>query len=124
MNTPTDTDTVTQEVLGLEREFWQAERSFHDAHYAEGIITVIDGRILDRDEAVTSIGPVPPLADLNLEDLQVRRLADDTVAVAYRAAAQREGRDGTYAALVGSVYVNRDGCWQLAFHQHTPVPGR
>ena len=47
-------------------------------------------------------------------------IADDAALLSYRFRGRR-GDDFTYTALMGSVYVRRDGAWRMAFHQQTPV---
>lgn len=112
---------VEATLLELERQFWQADPRFHDSHYADDIVTIVDGRIIGRVEALASVAEVPALVDLDIADAHIRRLTDETVAVAYRATARRRGRSAPYMAVIGSVYVRRQGRWRLAFHQHTPV---
>lgn len=111
-----------QAVLELEREFWKADPEFHDRHYASDIVTLIDGQVIGRDDGVAMIRGTPALTSLAFRDVHVRHLTERSVAVAYHATSWREGDSEPYIALVGSVYVHRDGRWQLAFHQHAPQP--
>lgn len=46
---------------------------------------------------------------------------DDTIALVYHAIARRSPDDEPYDVNVGSVYVRRDGRWQLFLHQHSPT---
>ena len=115
-------EMAEDELLEIEREFWEAEPTFHDAHYDDRFVGIVGDTIMGKDESVRSVAEVPPLRSLEMEDVRTVRPTDDTVVVAYRAIADREGRD-TYRALVGSVYVRRDGEWRNIVHQHTPLAG-
>ena len=112
--------TTHHVVLDIEREFWQADPAFHDAHYADGILTIVGGQSSDRKEVLGEIADVPALASLDMRDVRIREVTDTVVAVTYHATATREGQPDPYDAMVSSVYVHRDGRWQLAVHQHSP----
>ena len=56
------------------------------------------------------------------DELRDHLLTDESAVLVFRVTASREGRDHVFEAHAGSVYVHRDGRWQLAYHQHTPLP--
>ena len=59
--------------------------------------------------------------DVELRELVVVPLGDDAAVLAYRARAARAGE--TYDTFASSSYVRREGTWQLALHQQTPIEG-
>jgi hypothetical protein len=62
----------------------------------------------------------PGWDEASFEDRRLIGLSDDIALLTYRFSGKR-GDDFDYAALMGSVYVKRDGRWQMAFHQQTPL---
>ncbi|SDA73954.1 MULTISPECIES: DUF4440 domain-containing protein [unclassified Janthinobacterium] len=74
---------------------------------------------------------VATLADLPAEqfcprsiyDFQARLLASDVAFVTYRSLRHASGALPPSASLRSSLWKWRDGRWQLAFHQGTPMPG-
>lgn len=110
------------DVLELERAFWAAagDADFYRRHFAGGGRCVFPMAILDKEQVVASMREATPWEDLEITDLHVVDVADGVVALAYAASARRPGQ-GPYEANVGSVYVRRDGAWQLLLHQQTPT---
>lgn len=112
-----------QDILDLERTFWEADPAFHDAHYADDMLVIVGDQGGDRGDILADIADVPGLISLHMRDVEVRDLTEHVVALTYHATASREGQGEPYEARIGSVYVRRDGRWQLALHQHTPDNG-
>jgi hypothetical protein len=77
------------------------------------------GLILDDRAAIIEAMSGPPWSTYRLERLTAHRPTPDTGLVTYEVTARR-GDGPEYRALVGSLYVRRDGGWRLAFHQQTP----
>lgn len=122
MTTTRTHDELRDHLLAIEREFWNAEPAYHAANCTDDALTVLPGEVLERDEGLPTLEDVPPLRSLDTDDVRLVRLTDGSAVLVFRVSAAREGRDGTFEAHAGSVYVHRDGRWQLAYHQHTPVP--
>jgi hypothetical protein len=76
------------------------------------------GRIFDRTAIITELLNESP-ADLSLTSFLCQQLAPDVALVTYRS--QRADAAGTRHALRSSVWVNRDGRWQILFHQGTRI---
>ena len=74
------------------------------------------GRVLDRAAIVEALLAEPARA-FEMTNLAVRSLGAEAALVTYTSAS-----DGK-RALRSSVWVFRDGRWQLVFHQGTPVAG-
>ena len=115
-------DDLKDHLLGIERGFWNAEPAYHAANCTDDALTVLPGEVLELDEGLPTLEEVPPLQSLVTEDVRLTRLTDDAAVLVFRVTAEREGRDGAFEAHAASVYVRRDGRWQLAHHQHTPLP--
>ncbi len=75
------------------------------------------GRIFDRDAIIAALAseapfPAPPP---QIEDLKIVAATDDLAIVTYRITGRR-------ASLRSSVWVRREGRWQMRFHQGTREP--
>ena len=68
------------------------------------------GRIWTRD-SIRSVLEGPPSGPVSMENFEVAVLADDVALVTYRGA----------SANRSSVWVRREGHWQMRFHQGTPT---
>jgi hypothetical protein len=113
---PADTE---HRLIELERALWRAETRF-DADFMERTLAHDfsefgrSGRVYER--ADTLAAPAAPI-NANLRDFRCSLLADDVALLTYVS----EVRHGTLdLANRASVWVRRDGRWQLRFHQGTP----
>lgn len=111
-----------QELLNLERQFWKGDADFYRRSLTDKAVMVFPepAAVLTRDKILETIASSPRWADVRIDDARVVELIRETALVTYKATARRDGDEKDYVALVSSVYVNRDGAWKLAFHQHTP----
>jgi hypothetical protein len=73
--------------------------------------------LTDRDVILRSMSG-QPWNSFQFRGRRVLRPTEEIGVVAYDVVAQRD--EATYAALVSSHYVHRDGSWKLFFHQQTP----
>jgi hypothetical protein len=76
--------------------------------------------VLDRQPAIAAMAQAPPWPTFELVEPRVVELTDDSGVVVYRANAQRAGQE-PYSAVISSAFARRNGRWQLAFHQQTPI---
>jgi hypothetical protein len=114
-----EADTQRQ-LIELEGALWRAETRF-DAAFMER--TLADdfaefgrsGRVYAR--ADTLAVPGQPI-DAKLRDFHFSMLADDVALLTYVSEVRHEQLD---LANRTSVWVRRDGRWQLRFHQGTPT---
>jgi hypothetical protein len=114
---------MEQQILELEEQFWRGGADVYRRHLAADALMVFGPvGVLDRDGIIASVEGGQRWDDVAFSDVRFVRLTGDACVVTYRADAQRAG-EAAYTALVGSVYVRRDGAWQLAFHQHTVAGG-
>jgi hypothetical protein len=113
-------------LLALEEASWHALCSDQGAEFFQRLLTpdatmvVPGGGPLARDLVLQAIAATPPWTWFRLEEPRVQAITADCALVSYRATAQREGLPA-YTAWMTSVYRNRAGTWQLAFHQQTPA---
>jgi hypothetical protein len=119
--------TAEQELLALEREFWNAMRT-KDASSAARMTD--DGCIVVGAQGVSAIDRETmarlttegkwTLEEYGFDDdtLQIRMIADDVAIVAYKVS-ERVVVDGQTLPIVAndsSVWVRRDGEWRCALH--------
>ena len=109
------------DLLTLEREFWKGDADFYRRHLSDHAVMVFPepAGVLTRDQVIEAIGSAPRWIEVQFEEARVVDLTSETAILTYKATARREGDITPYVALVSSVYVNGDGRWMLAFHQHT-----
>ena len=118
--------TIEQELVGLERQYWQALKDKD----VEAAIALTDepcivagaqgvGQISNHDVAKMMKTPTYTLQSFKLEDgAQVRLLSPDIAVVAYRVREELtvEGKPVTLKAADTSTWVRRDGRWRCASH--------
>jgi hypothetical protein len=110
-----------EELLELERRFWHAggDPGFYERHVADDGRCVFGMGILDKPATLEAVADATPWVEVLFDDVETVELDDGCVALVYAAdAADDEGHE--YRAMVTSVYVRREGAWQLALHQQTP----
>jgi hypothetical protein len=119
--------TVTDELLALEREAWDAlstdgdtATAFYDRVLADDVLMLLPGDMVidDRATVVSSMSGAA-WQSYELTDERVVPLGEDSAVVGYRGTATRD--DTPYTALFNSTYVREDGDWKLVLHQQTPV---
>ena len=125
MDTAIDT-RLQDELFAIEEGFWLQGRDHFLEHVDERCLLAFPQAgemhgVRTREEVAATASTQPGRwRDLKVSDRHLLRLADGAVVISYRADVLRF--DGEpYAAMVSSAYVQRDGGWKLAFHQHSPV---
>jgi hypothetical protein len=112
-----------EELIELERRFWHAggDPGFYRDHFAAEGRCVFPFGTLDKHATMASIAEATPWVSVAFEEVAALELGPEVHALTYAADARNE--DGVrYQAAVSSVYVQRDGAWQLALHQQSPAP--
>jgi hypothetical protein len=117
---------VTDELEELERRGWEAlsgseGAAFYREVMADDGVMVFPGMVLDKTATLDVIAGVAPWKSFELRDVREIRASADCGLLVYGADAQRAG-EPTYRAEMTSVYVHRDGQWQLVLHQQSPRP--
>lgn len=115
--------SLIDDLLAIERRFWAAggDPDFYRDHFADGGRCVFGPGIMDKDMVVAAMEQATPWTEVAIDGEDVTAIDDDAVALVYHAVARRAPEDPPYDVNVGSVYVRRDGRWQLFLHQHAPT---
>lgn len=79
------------------------------------------GRTYDKKQVLYRLGR-QLLAHLTIEDFRAVELAPGAALVTYRARAESQDGRSEKHSLRSSLWVQRDGQWQMLFHQGTIVP--
>lgn len=66
--------------------------------------------------------PAEQFTPRSISDFQAQLLADDVALLTYRSQRHAAGAVPASASLRSSLWKWRDGRWQMAFHQGTPIP--
>lgn len=109
-----------QQLIELEWALWRAETRF-DPTFMERTLAQDflefgrSGRVYERADTLAVSGDS---IEANLRDFRLSMLADDVALLTYVSEVQHEQLD---LANRASVWVWRDGRWQLRFHQGTPT---
>jgi len=78
------------------------------------------GQIYVKQDVLDASGQLPDVFT-PLDDFALQTATADSALVTYRSTI-RAGDGAVYEALRSSLWVLRDGRWQIRFHQGTPVP--
>ena len=119
------TQSVEQELVQLEREYWQALKD----QDVEAAMRLTDDRcIVTGAQGVASIDreafkgmltdPSWSIEAYDISDVQARMLSDDVAIVAYKVREDLtvEGKPLTLEAADSSTWVRRNGRWVCALH--------
>lgn len=87
---------------------------------ADGLMVLVNGAVLDRDQVVTSLDSAPAWDGYELSDLRRVDLGAGAAALTYRATAHRSAQE-PFLALMSSTYRLLDGVPRLALYQQTTV---
>lgn len=118
--------SVADHLLHLEESFWKADAGFYRDNLAPDALMVFADPIgvMTKQAVVESISAASRWRRIEFEGATHVQLKPGVMLLTYRAAAERDGAEEPYAARASSVYVQREGSWQLAFHQQTPIQQR
>src|SRR5574342_760481 len=126
MATQPATKPVEQDLLDLEKQYWQAVKDKDvDAamHLTEDQCIVTGGQgvaRIDRETLASMLKATPyTLNDFEVsDDAHVRLLRDDAAIVAYKVREELtvDGKSLTLEAADASAWVRRDGRWVCALH--------
>ncbi len=78
------------------------------------------GRTFDKKQIIATLQGESEL-DYSLQDFQVKQLSSDIALATYRIVARRFQDGKARMSLRSSIWVHRQGRWQLMFHQGTPT---
>src|SRR6478609_2536417 len=78
------------------------------------------GRVTNKAQIIEVLKTQPPL-ELWLDHFEVICLATDVALVTYRGNCKLPESDKVSQSLRSSIWVNRNGRWEVVFHQGTPA---
>lgn len=110
------------ELVDLEERFWLqggGNPDFWRTHFAEEGVVALPLGIMDKNETMEAMERAAPWARVDMDDLRVVPFSDAAALVTYRATATRVADEEEFEAVIGSVYVKRNGAWLLMFHQQS-----
>jgi hypothetical protein len=113
---------TTDEIIGLERRLWTESndpRTLEQVAIDEAITIIEPMGFITKQQAI-SMPSEHPWTDVRMTDIVVHQVTDDCVTLAYHGEGRQEGRAEPYRGSIASVYVRRDGRWQLALTAHQP----
>jgi len=113
---------TTDEIIGLERRLWTESndsRTLEQVAIDEAITVIEPMGFITKQQAV-SMPAEHPWTDVRMTDIVAHQVTDDCVTLAYHGEGRQEGREKPYRGSIASVYVRRDGRWQLALTAHQP----
>jgi hypothetical protein len=82
----------------------------------------ISGRSFDKASTLVELKNEPPRKASLLNDFSVRELSPGVVLVTYRATRRDLAGQSIGQSWRSSIWMHRDGGWQLTFHQGTRIP--
>jgi hypothetical protein len=112
--------TTEEQLVELEHSLWRAETRF-DRQFMERVLADDfsefgrSGKVHTRFD---TLGVTGETIQATLRDIEVDRVTEDVALVTYVGEVQQ---DVLHVANRASVWVRRDGRWQLRFHQGTPL---
>ncbi|HVZ99377.1 MAG TPA: hypothetical protein VG841_03575 [Caulobacterales bacterium] len=110
------------ELMNIERGFWTGDADYYRAHVdTECLVAFTELAGVQTREFIAGQTSDPERwRDLEIEEKGFLTPSSDTALLSYEVRAKRANGE-PYHALVSTAYVNRDGDWRMAFHQHTPL---
>jgi hypothetical protein len=93
------------------------------AAHLQALEAALQSQAVRADRAKLADLPAEDFCQRSISDFQARLLADDVALVTYRSQRHASGTLPASASLRSSLWKQRDGRWQMFFHQGTPIPG-
>lgn len=121
-------DDISQEVLALEKKFWDCIKEKDSAtavSMSDDPCVVVGAQGIGEVDKTTLArmleGDASQLNDYAFDDIHVRHITDDVVVVAYKVKEGLvvEGKDVNLQAFDSSVWVRREGQWVCAVHSES-----
>lgn len=115
-----------QRLLSIEHNGWLSltdgsAGDFYDSLMADdALMILVNGQILNREQAVISMEQSPPWDKYYITEPQLIPLGEQSAALVYNASALRAGQD-TFRAIMTSVYRVDGGRLQMALYQQTTI---
>lgn len=124
---PADDEFDVEFFVGLERQVWDAlvagDAEADRACLAEQFLGVYPSGFGDRSGHASQLADGPTVADYELLEPRLLRVAADHVMLAYRARYRRPDRSVPEEMYVSSLWSTVAGRWLNVFSQDTPAGG-
>lgn len=115
---------VEQELLELERAFWEraGDQAFYRERLTQDAVMVFPAPfgIMDREATLEAVATATGWENVEFFETAVVPLGNEAAVLAYRVRAVR-GDSPPYETYASSAYVRRDSDWRLALHEQTPI---
>jgi Domain of unknown function (DUF4440) len=110
----------------IERHLWTNDPVVYTTSLVpEALLAFAETGIIGRDAAVAAIRAENAegrrWAEVAFDDTRLLELGPGVVLLSYRARARWSDAATPVSVLCGSVYVERDGGWRLAYHQQSEI---
>jgi hypothetical protein len=79
------------------------------------------GRIFTKDQIIDALRTESPV-QISISNFRAETIGESAALVTYQAARRDDANDRDIISLRSSLWVIRDGRWQILFHQGTRVP--
>lgn len=118
--------SLTEELLELERKLLDPELRRNPEKLAHLLADDFiefgsSGHSLDKKRILFLLRKQTP-ADLAIEEFRVIEIAPSSALVTYRASTESTRVSAARYSLRSSLWMQRNGSWQMVFHQGTIVP--
>lgn len=115
--------SLAEELIQVERRGWEALCSdegvdYYRDHLTDDALMAFPFGVMERDEALRSMGSAEPWSSFEMEGARVVQLSPDCGVVVYSVTAQRPGQE-PFSAVLSSTFVRQGADWKLAFHQQS-----
>jgi hypothetical protein len=107
-----------EELLAIERELGDGPGDAYRRHLTEDAVVIVPGAVLDREQCAAAIDASGGWHESEISDARTIEITPESAVLTYRWRSRRG--DMTYAAVMSTVYVRRDGGWKVLLHQQTP----
>jgi hypothetical protein len=113
------------ELMELERAGWASlcdgtgDDFYGRTMSGDGLMVLANGTVMSRDDVVAALGQAPPWSSYEMDDVRVVPIGNDSAALVYVGTGHRDGEDEPFVGVMSSVYVKREGQWQLVLYQQT-----
>ncbi len=111
---------VSKTLFALEHELADGDGDTYRRLLTDDAVVVVPGARMTKEETVAAMDGSPGWDEIGFNDERCVRFTDAAALLTYRFTGRR-GDEFEYVALMGSVYVDTEDGWRMAFHQQTPL---
>jgi hypothetical protein len=117
---------LQEQLEAIERDLWTNDPVVYAAILLpEALLAFPETGVIDLETAIAAIRQENVAghrwAEVAFEDVRCLELAAGVALLSYRARARWSYAVDPITVLCGSIYVEREGAWRLAYHQQSAV---